>query len=453
MRLRTTALLTTTFTAAALVPVALPATATAAPAKYADDFDGDGYRDYAARTSTADDKGGAVRVTFGTPTGPGTRTQVLTQKSPGVPGADETDDMWGDGTRVAADFNRDGYGDLVVPAVNEKVGRNEAQGAVTILWGSKKGLSRGTALPNKNPQRYGNFGQDLATGDFNGDGKPDLAVVNDGDTYVHFGPFSPSGAHGPVKRFDRDGAGFDAAALIAGKVTKDRATDLVVIGSVVRPGKRAADAWFIKGGKTLRPGKALRVNKSATEGGDGVIADFDKDGYGDIAIGNPEDSHRKGAVTVWRGGPAGPGSSVRLTQAGAGIAGTPEKEDAFGSSVSAGDTNGDGYQDLAIGAHGETINGKEYAGGVHLLRGGRGGLKGTRSQWFARNTPGVPGELGTDDTFGRTVRLRDTDLDGHADLYVAGMDGSLRLPGSPSGTTVTGGKRLEDDEIVEGILQ
>ncbi|GHE76271.1 hypothetical protein GCM10018785_50680 [Streptomyces longispororuber] len=453
MKLRTTTLLVS-LTAATLTPLALPATASAAPATYADDFDGDGHRDYAAPLSVTDTKGGAVRVTYGTPAGPGTRTQVVSQRSPGVPGADETDDMWGGGTRVAADFDRDGYGDLVVAAVDEKAGRNKRQGAVTILWGSKNGLSGGTALPNKNPEAHGAFGSDLATGDFNGDGKPDLAAVNDGAAYVYFGPLTRSGARGPVKRLDRDGAAFDAVSLVAGKVTKDRATDLVVVGPVVRPGVRAVDAWFVRGGRTLRPGKVLRVDRSGTQAGDGVIADFDKDGYGDLALGTPEDDRRKGAVTVWRGGATGPGSAARLTQATTGMAGTPEEDDQFGASLSAGDTDRDGYADLAIGVPGEAVGREEYAGGLHVLRGGPRGLRGTGSRWFARDTRGVPGAPGIDDSWGRTVRLRDTDGDGHADLHVSGAADSLRLRGSASGVTTAGVTRWQDGgEAVEGVLQ
>ncbi|WP_338120173.1 hypothetical protein [Streptomyces agglomeratus] len=97
---------------ASVVPVVTAAPATAAAAKYADDFNGDGYRDYATYSFRANN-GGGVLVTYGTADGPGTRTQLITQSSPGVPGTDETDDMFGD-TRAAADFNADGYADLAV---------------------------------------------------------------------------------------------------------------------------------------------------------------------------------------------------------------------------------------------------------------------------------------------------------------------------------------------------
>ncbi|MFD0413065.1 FG-GAP and VCBS repeat-containing protein [Streptomyces sp. NPDC127108] len=457
MRLRTTALLTTTLTAAALVPLASPTTATAAPsapAKFGDDFNGDGYRDYAT-AEYGESKGGAVRVTFGTPSGPGREYQIIHQGSPGIPGADETGDRWGEEVRVAADFNRDGYGDLAVAAPTERVGRDSNQGGATVLWGSPDGLSRGTAIPNKAPKAHHWFGSDLATGDFNGDGTPDLAAVNGRSVHVYTGGISPSGVGRSVVRLTK-GNRFTPQTLIAGRVTKDAATDLVIAGEGVTASAERSDAWFIKGGSTLRPGSTLRVSPYSPSDTEGVVADFDKDGYGDIAVSAPQDSRHSrsaGAVTVWRGGSSGPGSATRLTQATSGIAGTPEKSDWFGSDISAGDVNGDGYQDLAIGVRGETVDGKAKAGGVHVLRGGRGGLKGTGSQWFARNTRGVPGALTEWDVFGRTVRLRDTDRDGYADLYVNGDQDDVRLLGSPSGVTTTGARSLGRDDLTSGILQ
>jgi hypothetical protein len=66
---------------ASLVPVITASSASAAAAKYADDFNGDGYRDYATEW-LGDSEGGGVLVTFGTANGPGTRTQFIDQSSP-----------------------------------------------------------------------------------------------------------------------------------------------------------------------------------------------------------------------------------------------------------------------------------------------------------------------------------------------------------------------------------
>ncbi|BBC35178.1 FG-GAP repeat protein [Streptomyces graminofaciens] len=461
MRIRT-ATVAATLVAATVTPLSLSiGPASAAPAEYADDFNGDGYRDYATFSYGPEgaSKGGGILVTFGTATGaPGTKTQFIDQAGAGVPGTDETDDFFGE-YRTAADFNGDGYGDLAVSANGENVGKYKDNGTVTVLWGGAKGLSGGTTVPDKGPKGVSGRATDLATGDFNGDGKQDLALVRDSKTYVYRGSIGKSGVKGSVTVLDKDNSSFYSTAVITGKVDKDGKTDLVIIGDVVTDKYIASDAWFIKGGKAkLYPGKTLRLESvkgnggQADRGGDGVIADFDKDGYGDIAIGTPLYDKYRGRVTVWYGAASGPSSqSARFTQATKDIKDTPEVDDSFGASVSAGDVNGDGYRDLAIGAYGERLGNQPYAGAVHVLYGTKSGLTAKGSQWFARNTPGVPGGL-DDDSFGGTVRLRDTNGDGKADLHVTANYGSVVLRGSASGVT-TAGVESVNGEIVAGMLQ
>ncbi|MPY53693.1 FG-GAP and VCBS repeat-containing protein [Streptomyces acidicola] len=458
MRIRSLAL-TTGLLATGLAPLALAAPATAAPAKYGDDFNGDGYRDYAVFGGSPDGtSNGGVKVTFGTADGPGTKTQFIDQSSPGVPGTDEENDAFGE-IRAAADFNNDGYGDLAVSATGEEEGGRKYQGSVTILWGSKNGLSGGLRIPPKDAAAGGRMGRDLATGDFNGDGEQDLAVVNNGKAYVYRGPIDKSGVHGSVTTLDKEGSDFSATSLIAGKVTGDKKTDLVIIGDVVSGSDIGSEAWFIKGGEAkLYPGKSVQLEAPnepghTERGGDGVIADFDKDGYGDIAIGTQVHKNYTGRVTIWYGGSSAPSTrTARFTQNSSGIKGTAESGDAFGRAVAAGDVNGDGYQDLAVGSEGEVINGARFAGGVHVLYGRASGLTGTGSQWFARNVAGVPGDVNEFDYFGGTVRLRDGNGDGYADLYVAGQEGHVRLPGSKSGITTTGATTV-DWTTVAGISQ
>ncbi|MFH8293011.1 FG-GAP repeat domain-containing protein [Streptomyces sp. NPDC018059] len=222
-----------------------------------------------------------------------------------MPGADEADDMFGE-VRAAVDFDDDGFGDLAVAATGENGSRGAGDCAVTILWGSASGLSKGTTLPNKNPGRFNQMGKDLATGDFNGDGKQDLAVINEAMTYVYLGPLNRSGTTGTVTKLDKT-TSFYATALISGKVNGDRKTDLAIIGDVVSPEKIASDAWFIKGGtSSLTLGRTLRLESQASSGGsterggDGVVADFDKDDYGDIAIGTSLYSKHRAASASGR---------------------------------------------------------------------------------------------------------------------------------------------------------
>ncbi|GAA3173918.1 FG-GAP repeat protein [Streptomyces virens] len=436
MRSRTTTLtLAAAVLGCGLAPLAVATPAAAAPAAYADDFNGDGYRDYAYATSVTDvgeDGSGTVGIIYGTATGPDGRKQNITQNSTGIPGANEWDDGFGN-AMAGADFNRDGYADLAVAVYGEDVGTGREQGAVMIVWGSASGLSGATSVPNKASQNWGQMGLDLAVGDFNGDGRPDLATLNNNTAHVYVGSFTKSGFSGKVTKLTNDG--MHAQHLTAGRVTKDAASDLVVIGGVDGSDHTLTGAWFVRGGSTLTRGATYRLGTGEDTSWevDAQIADFNKDGYGDIALGHPN-ANGKGGVLVWRGGSSGPSSVTRLNQNTSGVAGGMEVGDRFGARISVGDVNRDGYPDLAVAAPGEDLGEHADAGAVHILRGGSAGLTGTKSQYLDRNSSGVPGGLEENASFGGDLRLRDSDRDGHADLFTD----YLRLPGTPTGITTSG---------------
>ncbi|MGW3644548.1 FG-GAP and VCBS repeat-containing protein [Streptomyces sp. NPDC000878] len=412
----------------------------ATAAKYADDYNGDGFRDYAFG-----DGGDSVTVTYGTATGPGTKSKRFTQNSAGIPGTSGDAGGYADGfggSLANADLNRDGYADLVVGDRSEKVSGKTAAGAVTVLWGAKAGLgAKATRIPVTANSYYG-FGTALATGDFNGDGKPDLAVADGvGTVYIYRGGIGPAGTTGKVTKHNHWNLG-ETTALVAGRVTKDKATDLYVLGQGYKGDNGMTQAaWFLRGGATITSGRLTTYNNSQPDyGPTGVIADFDKNGYGDLAVSDVPHSKSAGSVVILRGSSTGPVSTYsRLTQATSGVATNPTKGDGFGYSLSAGDTNRDGYPDLAVSATGEKVGSVANAGGVHVLRGSRNGLTGAGSKWFTRATAGVPGNAAQYQMFGLGIRLRDIDRDGDADLLISGQNGSgnvlLRSAGA-SGVTV-----------------
>jgi hypothetical protein len=403
---------------------------------YGDDFNGDGIRDYAYGQSVTDAGSagsGTVGVVYGTAAGPDGRKQNLTQNSKGVPGTNEWDDEFGNAL-AAADFNGDGYGDLAVGVPGEDVGKTGDEGAVTILWGSAAGLSGGTSVKNPAPRHYGAFGQGLVAADFNGDGRPDLAVLDGGTAYVYLGTFGKTGFKGKVVTLTDDD--MVAQGLAAGRVTKDKAAGLVVLGQNEDESGKGGDAVrFVRGGSTLKPGKTLTLaGDDSLLGLGATVADFDQDGYGDIAVGHPYASGRKGSVVVWHGGASGPSGTVTLTQNTSGVAGTAETGDEFGGALGTGDVNHDGYPDLAVAAPGESLGKAAHAGAIHVLYGGPKGLTGAKSQFIDRATPGVPDAPETDERFGSQLRLRDSDHDGHADLFTD----YLRFPGTAKGLSLSG---------------
>jgi FG-GAP repeat protein len=110
---------------------------------------------------------------------------------------------------------------------------------------------------------------------------------------------------------------------------------------------------------------------------DGAGADFNGDGFCDIAVADPESSvdgvAEAGAVHVIYGGGQG---EVKLTQAMAGVPGSPESHDQFGYSMAVFDQNKDGYSDLVIGVPYEDVQGAADAGYVELFYGSAAGLNG-----------------------------------------------------------------------------
>ncbi|MFD8469228.1 FG-GAP and VCBS repeat-containing protein [Streptomyces cyaneofuscatus] len=453
LRLRTTSIAVGVALAAGPVPflAAAPASAAAKPAKHYDDFNGDGYRDLAVSHTydgTLAFTDSAVLVTYGGPKGLTTKKQVIHQNSPGIPGASEYGDEFGT-VLASADLNRDGYADLVVGNPSEAAGRTRV-GSVTLVWGSAKGLKGGTSLPRKAAGNgHGTFGSDIATGDFNGDGRPDIATVNGGDVQLYRGGFTKSGGLGKVSGYDRKGQSWYSDTIAAGKVNGDGKTDLIVTGVRGVGGTFRTEAWFLKGtaaGLVSGPAKVID-GKRQQEWLDAAVGDFDRDGYGDIAVGNPVANDGRGVVIVWYGTSAGPGKrSVTLSQSTAGVAGASEAWDQFGSSLTAGDADGDGYADLAVGVPGEKVGTKANAGGAYLFRGGKGGLTGARSAGIGKSLPGVAGATADHDLLGYDLRLRDLNRDGRADLAVSVPgDSTVRiLPGAKGGVTGAGSSVLRD---------
>lgn len=312
-----------------------PGSVTAATqARYADDYNGDGYRDYAVGD------GDSVTVTYGTATGPGTTSKRFTQNSAGIPGTSGDAGGYGDGfgrSLANADLNRDGYADLVIGDRSERVSGKTAAGAVTIMWGARAGLgAKATRIPVTANSYYG-FGTALATGDFNGDGKPDLAVADGvGTVYIYRGGIGPAGTTGRVTKHDHRDLG-ETTALVAGKVTRNNATDLYVLGQGYRGDDGMTQAaWFLRGGATITSGRLTTYNNSQPDyGPTGVIADFDRNGYGDLAVSDVPHSKSAGSVVILRGSATGPVSTYsRLTQATSGVATDATKGDAFGYSLS-----------------------------------------------------------------------------------------------------------------------
>jgi hypothetical protein len=108
-----------------------------------------------------------------------------------------------------------------------------------------------------------------------------------------------------------------------------------------------------------------------------AAADFNGDGYCDLAIGAPRHATdgraNAGAAYVLYGSALGL-DAREVTRIAQGADGRPEADDRLGWSLAAGDFNGDGYADLAIGAPGENHSGRRDAGALLVRWGSPTGL-------------------------------------------------------------------------------
>lgn len=411
------------------------------------DFNGDGYSDVAfgAPDVVGDDPslyGGSVTAVYGSADGLGER-QTISQDSEGVPGTAEYDNAFGQSLEPA-DLDRDGFTDLVVGSPGVPHDPQGGRGSVTVLWGSPDGLSGGTLLspPEESFDEARHYGQDLAVADFDGDGALDVAAVayaDDADVWVLKGPFTRTGASGapvPIKTSD---IAFEPSSLAAGDVDGDGVGDLAVMGYSAATNQLVLTAVLAEGGPSgFTLGDAFHPYSGRVAEGThmfGAIADFDRDGHGDLAVGLPvKYTDESGSVNVYYG--TGSGLSMTrtqtLTQDTPGVPGTVEAEDCFGSDVSAGDVDGDGFPDLAVGVKGEMVDGIG-AGGVNLLRGGSSGLVGEGAQLFTQATSEIDGDPETTGLFGATVRLGDVTRDGRADLLVSDPSVDIGPDSSPGG--------------------
>lgn len=316
------------------------------------DFDGDGFDDLAIGIPRKDQSGspivfgaGAVQVVYGSASGlSGARDQVFTSANDGLGYTSHGSDEYG-AALAAGDIDNDGDDDLAIGVPRHACPNvNQRAGGVAVLKGSTSvGLSTLGAqsfLPGQSGVQgdcasEGRFGDALSIGKVNGQAYNGLAI---GAPYVGVGGIENSGAvhilTGSASGANPNGSQFITVADLPGGV----AFPNMHFGEQVNIGRLRTSTQSI----------AISASKETVNGlelAGGVWILYSGNGSALIS---------RSIVEHWTG------------SANLGI-GPPAAGDEFGCSTAIGDFNGDGRNDIAIGAFAHDSWGDSNTGGGQVL--------------------------------------------------------------------------------------
>ncbi|MFN4017796.1 MAG: M10 family metallopeptidase C-terminal domain-containing protein [Reyranella sp.] len=385
----------------------------------AGDVNGDGFGDLiigAPQASLPGDNAGASYVVFGKASGFAANVNLGTLNGSngfrlnGV----EAGDFSGHSVASAGDFNNDGFDDLIVGAWGATPGDPWwalATGAAYIVYGKASGfaasidlsaLDATTGLRLDGFDAYDNTGISVASvGDFNGDGYDDVIVGapnaytygdGAGASYVVFGRASGdpasidliwlNGSNGFQLRGVRAADNSGASVASAGDVNGDGYDDLIVGAPRSYPDGRYPGSSYVVFGKAHNSQPFIELSDLngtngfrliGAESGDlsgfsvASAGDINGDGFADLIVGahqaDPTGTGAGSSYVVF-GKASGFAATIDLSAldstSGFRIDGADIYDMSGISVASAGDVNGDGYDDLIVGSVNGGTGGESY---------------------------------------------------------------------------------------------
>ncbi|UCE37617.1 MAG: FG-GAP repeat protein [Thermoplasmata archaeon] len=366
----------------------------------AGDVNGDGYDDFLIGAPYHGGNRGQTYVIYGKASGWSMDTDLSLADASFI--GEGNADLAGDFVAGAGDVNGDGFDDILIGAYKNNEGGDDA-GQTYLVFGNASGWSMGTSLSTANASFWGEAVQDRAGsalaggGDVNGDGFDDIligAFFNDeggldaGQTYLILGKASGWANDVNVSNSDAsfygedvmDYSGSAGSISIAGDVNGDGYDD-ILIGAVGNDdgGGSSGQTYLILGKAS---GWTMDINLSSVDasfwgerGGDtsgksvSSAGDVNGDGYDDIIIGAPHnDDGGNGAGKTYLvfGKAAGWVMDNDLSDADASFIGEDNDDQSGNQVAGAGDVNGDGSDNILIGAYQDEFGG-DLAGQTYLI--------------------------------------------------------------------------------------
>ncbi|MDD5397310.1 MAG: FG-GAP-like repeat-containing protein, partial [Candidatus Moranbacteria bacterium] len=255
---------------------------------------------------------------------------------------------------IAGDFNADGKTDFVVSTISYST--NTGRAYVFYNDGSIP-TTAATADVTITGEAASNFGYSMTSGDFNSDGETDLAVgaiaysSSAGRAYIFYGDGSiPTTAATADLIITGETASYFGTSMTSGDFNADGKIDLAV-GAMIYSSNAGRVYIFYNDGSiptTAATADVIITGETASYFGTSMIAgDFNADGKIDLAVGAQNYSSNAGRTYVFYGD-----GSIPTTAATADVVITGESSSQFGRTMTSGDFNDDGKADLAVGASG-----------------------------------------------------------------------------------------------------